>query len=261
LKKRNVENPYGGFMNTKILVGATIITFSIISLTGCSTTQNNKVSQDSVVEGFKHVALASVSDAVDQVVGRRGFMNYDMRPMVGKNFAGRARTATFTPADKLPQGTELNLKSATDMIDNAEEGEVGVIVVEDGLNIAGIGGLMATAAKSRGLAGMVIDGGVRDIEEITKLGLPVFGRSIIPSTAVNRYAAIDKDITVQCAGVTVNPGDIIVAGTDGVVCVPNDKAEAVLKKAQEIDATETKMVPYIKKNKSIQKAVEEFNRI
>ncbi len=248
-------------MNYKNILSATVIAFSILSLTGCTSLQNNKVSNDNIVEGFKHVALASVSDAVDKVVGHRGFMNYDMRPVVGKSFVGRARTATFTPADKLPKGTELNLKSATDMIDSAEEGEVGVIVVEDGLNIAGIGGLMATAAKSRGLAGMVIDGGVRDIEEITKLGLPVFGRSIIPSTAVNRYAAIEKDITVQCAGVTVNPGDIIVAGTDGIVCVPKDKAEEVLKKAQEIDVTETKMVPYIKKNKSIQRAVEEFNRI
>lgn len=248
-------------MNYKNILPAIVITFSMLSLSGCTSLQNKKVAKDSVVEGFKHVALASVSDAVDKVVGQRGFMNYDMRPVVGKSFVGRARTATFTPSDKLPKGTELNLKSATDMIDNAEEGEVGVIVVEDGLNIAGIGGLMATAAKSRGLAGMVIDGGVRDVEEITNLGLPVFGRSIIPSTAVNRYAAIEKDITVQCAGVTVNPGDIIVAGTDGVVCVPSDKAEEVLKKAQEIDATETKMVPYIKKNKSIQKAVEEFNRI
>ncbi|MBN2588582.1 MAG: hypothetical protein JXA96_01870 [Sedimentisphaerales bacterium] len=248
-------------MNLRKLMTISIFSFSIISLTGCSSMQNKNVSQDSIVEGFKHVAIASVSDAVDQIVGQRGFMNYDMRPMVGKSFVGRARTATFTPADKLPQGTELNLKSATDMIDSAHEGEVGIIVVEDGLNIAGIGGLMATTAKSRGLAGMVIDGGVRDIEEITSLGLPVFGRSITPATAVNYYAAIEKDIAVQCAGVTVNPGDIIVAGTDGVVCVPKNLAEEVLKKAQEIDATETKMVPYIKKNKSIQKAVDEFNRI
>jgi len=247
-------------MNTKLLIKIIII-FSVISLAGCSTMQKKQVSQDSIVEGFKHVAIASVSDAVDQIVGQRGFMNYDMRPVIGKSFVGRARTATFTPADKLPEGTELNLKSATDMIDSAEEGEVGIIVVEDGLNIAGIGGLMATAAKSRGLAGMVIDGGVRDVEEITRLGLPVFGRSITPATAVNYYAAIEKDITVQCAGVTVTPGDIIVAGTDGVICVPKDKAEEVLKKAQEIDVTEAKMVPYIQKYKSIQKAVDEFNRI
>jgi regulator of RNase E activity RraA len=248
-------------MNTgKVFIVAILVIFTI-SLSGCSMMQSNKVSSDITVEGFKHVALASVSDAVDQIVGKRGFMNYDMRPIVGKSFVGRARTAVFRPAEKVPQGTELTLKDGTGMIDIAQEGEVGIIIVEDGLNIAGIGGLMATAAKSRNLAGMVIDGGVRDIEEITRLGLPVFGRSITPATAVNRYASVGKDITVQCAGVTVNPGDIIVAGTDGIVCVPKDKAEEVLKKAQEIDTTETKMVPYIKKYKSIQKAAEEFNRI
>jgi regulator of RNase E activity RraA len=249
-------------MNSRKLFITAIFSVSFISLSGCSMMHhNNKISEDSVVEGFKHVALASVSDAVDQVCGHRGFMNYDMRPVVGKSFAGRARTAVFTPAAKLPAGTPLNLKSGTEMIDNALEGEVGIIVIEDGLNAAGIGGLMATAAKSRGLAGMVIDGGVRDIEEIKKLGLPVFGRSITPATAVNRFAAIERDVTVQCAGVTVNPGDIIVAGTDGVICVPKNKAAEVLKKAQDIDVTETKMVPYIKKYKSIQKAVDEFNRI
>jgi regulator of RNase E activity RraA len=248
-------------MNAKRICIYGIVIFSIISLSGCSTVQNKSNSEDSIVEGFKHVALASVSDAVDQICGQRGFMEHDMRPMVGKSFVGRARTALFRPADKLAPGTALNLNNGTQMIDGAEEGEVGVIVVEDGLNIAGIGGLMATAAKSRSLAGMVIDGGVRDIEEIRKLGLPVFGRGVTPATAGNRYLAVSKDTQVQCAGVTVNPGDIIVAGTDGVVCVPKDKAADVLKKAQQIDATETKMVPYIKKYKSIQKAVDEFNRI
>jgi len=244
----------------KSFISITLIV-SIISLYGCSMLQKEKVSSDSVVEGFKHVAIASVSDAVDQVVGKPGSMNYDMRPIIGKSFVGRARTTVFRPADKLPEGTELTLTHGTEMIDNAEQGEVGVIVVEEGLNIAGIGGLMATAAVSRGMAGMIIDGGVRDVEEITRLGLPVFGRSYTPATAVDRYAAIGRDITVTCAGVTVNPGDIIVAGTDGVVCVPKDKAAEVLKVAQEIDVKEANMVPVIKKHKSIQKAVEEFNRL
>ncbi len=248
-------------MNAKRTFVYGIVIASFIFFSGCSMMQNKNTSDDKIVEGFKHVALASVSDAVDQICGQRGFMEHDMHSLVGTSFVGRARTALFTPKDKLPAGSALNLNNGTQMIDNAKEGEVGIIVVEDGLNIAGIGGLMATAAKSRNIAGMVIDGGVRDIEEIRKLRLNVFGRSVTPATAANRYLAISRDITVQCAGVTVNPGDIIVAGTDGVICVPKDKAAEVLKKAQAIDVTETKMVPYIKKYKSIQKAVDEFNRI
>jgi regulator of RNase E activity RraA len=78
---------------------------------------------------------------------------------------------------------------------------------------------------------------------------------------VGRYASVAKNIPVECAGVTVRPGDIIVAGEDGVVRVPQEKAEAVLKKAQEIDAKEDKMVPLIRQLKSLRKVIQMFNRI
>ena len=237
----------------------------MISLNGCSQfqalNQKDLSSPDSLVEGFRHVAIASIADANDQVVGESGSMNYDMRPIVGEGFVGRATTTLLRPISKMDGSTKSSLYHALEMIDNAEVGEVGIVVVEDGLNIAGIGGLMATGAKSRGMAGMVIDGGVRDVEEIRRLSLPVFGRSYTSATAVDRYATIGYDIPIQCAGVTVNPGDIIIAGTDGVVRVPKEKAEEVLKVAREIDIKEAEMVPVIKKLKSIQKAVEAFNRI
>jgi regulator of RNase E activity RraA len=111
------------------------------------------------------------------------------------------------------------------------------------------------------MAGVVIDGGVRDVAELRVLGLPVYARGVVPSTTVGRYASVARDIPVTCAGVTVRPGDIIVAGEDGVVVVPADKAEQVLKRAQEIDAREAKMVPLIKQYKSLRKVVELFNRI
>jgi len=76
-----------------------------------------------------------------------------------------------------------------------------------------------------------------------------------PATAVGRYATVAGAIAVECAGVNVRPGDIIVAGEDGIVRVPKDKAEEVLRKAQEIDEREGKMVPLIKQLKSLQKAI------
>jgi regulator of RNase E activity RraA len=147
------------------------------------------------------------------------------------------------------------------MIDNAKPGEVGVIVIENGLDVAALGGLMATDAQTRGMAGMVLDGGVRDVGEIRALGLPVYARSVIPSTTVGRFASVANHIPVECAGVTVKPGDIIVADEDGVVAVPQERAAEVLKRAQEIDARERKMVPLIKQYKSLQKVVAMFNRI
>jgi regulator of RNase E activity RraA len=78
---------------------------------------------------------------------------------------------------------------------------------------------------------------------------------------VGRYVSVGKDMPVQCAGVTVNPGDIIVGGTDGVVVVPREHAADVLEIARNIDEQERKMVPMIKELKSILRAVERFKRL
>lgn len=216
---------------------------------------------DPLIAGFARSTVASVSDAVDQVVGRRGFLSHDMRPYVGGSFVGRAATALVKPAPPEQATPALAVKHSVEMIDAARPGDVGVIVMEGSLDVAAIGGLMGTAAKARGMAGMVLDGAVRDIAELRALDLPVFARAASPATAVGRYASVSKQVPVQCAGVTVAPGDIIVAGEDGVVVVPAGEAEAVLKRAQEIDARETKMVPFIRKYRSLQKAIEVFNRI
>ena len=120
---------------------------------------------------------------------------------------------------------------------------------------------MATAAKSRSMAGIVLDGGVRDLAEIRSLGLPVFARSVSPGSSVGRWASVGKDIPVTCGGIKVTPGDIIVAGEDGVVVVPKAQEQAILKRSQEIDDRETKMVPFIKQFKSLTQTVQKFNRI
>jgi regulator of RNase E activity RraA len=219
------------------------------------------LSSDPLIAGFQRTTSASVSDAVDQVTGKRGFMAHDMRPWIGKKFVGRAVTALVRPAKPGESTPAAAVRHSVDMIDNAQPGEVGVIVMENGLEIAAMGGLMATAAKARGMAGMVLDGAIRDIEEVRRLGLPVFARAASPATAVGRFVSVSKNEPVMCAGVLVSPGDIIVAGEDGVVVVPKDKAEQVLKVAQEIDERETKMVPFIQKEKSLTKAIAAFNRI
>jgi regulator of RNase E activity RraA len=216
---------------------------------------------DPLIAGFARSTVASVSDAVDQVVGRRGYLAHDMRPYVTGAFVGRAATALVKAATPEQSTPALAVKHSVEMIDAANPGEVGVIVMEDTLDVAAIGGLMGTAAKARGMAGMVLDGAVRDIAELRALNLPVYARAVSPATAVGRYASVSKQVPVECAGVTISPGDIVVAGEDGVVVVPKDRAADVLKRSQEIDARETKMVPFIKQYRSLQKAIEVFNRI
>jgi regulator of RNase E activity RraA len=216
---------------------------------------------DPLIAAFAKSTVASVSDAVDQIVGKRGFLAHDMRPYVAGAFVGRAATALVKPAPPEKATPALAVQHSVEMIDSANPGDVGVIVMEGSLDVAAIGGLMGTAAKARGMAGMVLDGAVRDIAELRALNLPTYARSASPATAVSRYASVAKQVPVECAGVTIHPGDIIVAGEDGVVVVPKDRAKEVLQRSQEIDQREIKMVPFIKQERSLTKAIAVFNRI
>jgi len=247
-------------MKTKLLLMAATLVLAV-SIAFVATGGQALLTEDQLIAGFKRSTVASVSDAVDQVVGERGFLSHEVRPIIAGKVVGRAITALVRPAPPDKATPALAVRHSVEMIDNSKPGEVGVIVMEDGLDVAAIGGLMATTAKVRGMAGMVIDGGVRDLAEIRALKFSVYARSVTPATAVSRYASVAQQIPVKCAGITVKPGDIIVAGEDGVVRVPQEKAAEVLAKAQEIDARETKMVPMIKQHKSLKKVIDLFNRI
>jgi regulator of RNase E activity RraA len=218
-------------------------------------------SEQQLLDGFRKSTVASVADAVDQIVGERGFMSHDMRPRIAGQVVGRAITAVLRQTTPDKATAALSAKHSVEMIDNSKPGEVGIIVVENGLDVAGLGGLMGTTAKVRGMAGVVIDGGARDLAELRALNLPTYSRSVVPSSSVGRWASVGNNVPVVCAGVRVKPGDIIVAGEDGVVRVPAERAAEVLKRSQEIDERETKMVPMIKQHKALSKVVQIFNRI
>ena len=135
---------------------------------------------DPLIVGFEKTTSASVADAMDQITGKRGFMSHDMRPRTPGKFVGRAVTALMRQAAPDKATPQLSARHSVGMIDAAKPGEVGVIVIENGLDVAGLGGLMGTAAKARGMAGIVIDGGLRDVPEVRSLGLTVFSRSVVP---------------------------------------------------------------------------------
>jgi 4-hydroxy-4-methyl-2-oxoglutarate aldolase len=223
--------------------------------------QSADTTGDPLVAGFKSTYPASVSDAVELVTGKNGTMRYDMKLMAGANLAGRAVTALARPAPADQSTPALATKHSVEMIDDAKPGEVGVIVMEGTLDIAAMGNLMATAAVERGMAGMVLDGAIRDLWDVRRMGLTVYARSKSPRTAVGHYATLARNVPVECAGVTVRPGDIIVADEDGVVVVPQDRAAEVLKRAQAIDQQESGMFPFIREFKSLSKAIAKFNRI
>jgi 4-hydroxy-4-methyl-2-oxoglutarate aldolase len=214
---------------------------------------------DPLTEGFRMVEVASVSDAMEQLYGQKNYMSHQMRPLSPTKFAGPAVTVLLKKEEH-KEGSKAS-EGMLDAIDNAKPGSVYVMVLEDGVDYAGIGGLMATAMKYRGLAGAVIDGSVRDTPQIRKLQFPVFSRGVAPSTTINHFRFAGVNVPVTCAGVRVNAGDIITADEDGVAVVPRAQAEEVLKKAQALDDTEHSMLPFIEKFRSIKEAVAKFGRI
>jgi 4-hydroxy-4-methyl-2-oxoglutarate aldolase len=203
-------------------------------------------------------STGNIADAVDEATGHRGFMFHDMKPVFRARIAGPASTAILRPVLKTDKTEYPNYQ--IQILDEAEPGNVLVYVLEDGLETAGIGNLMSTTAKVRGLAGAVIDGGARDIEEIEQIGFPVWSRSVTPATSVGRYVSVAKQVPVTCAGVTVRPGDWVVGDRDGVVAVPVERLDRVLELIRQYDDKETKMVPLIREAKSMMKALAIFNR-
>lgn len=220
---------------------------------------NVSVTDDaSLLDGFRHVEVASVSDALEQLTGRKMYMSHHMRPIFTTKFAGFALTVLLKKeANHDPKALDGMLAA----IDRGSSNSVYVMVVEDGADIAGMGGLMGTAMSARNFSGAVIDGGVRDVAYLQKIGFPVYALGIVPSTSVTHYHFAGANIPVVCDGVAVNAADIIVADTDGVVVVPRASAAAALKLAQEMDFKEHSMYATIEKLKSIQEAVKQFGRL
>lgn len=203
-------------------------------------------------------STGNVADAVDEATGARGWMSSDMKPILDTKIVGRAATALMRPVLKNDGRKYQN--HLLEILDQAEPGSILVYVMQDGLEIAAMGNLMATTAKVRGLAGVVIDGAVRDVTEIRQIGLPVWSRRVSPATSVGRMVSVDKQIPVQCGGVTVNPGDYLVADADGVVVVPQAAAERVVELLAQYADKEARMVPIINETRSMLKAIERYNR-
>jgi regulator of RNase E activity RraA len=215
-------------------------------------------SDASLLDGFRHVEVASVSDALETLTGKRMYMSHRMQPIFITKFAGYAVTVRLKKDEGNTDASALDGMLAA--IDQGPANSVYVMSVEDGADIAGMGGLMGTAMMSRDYAGAVIDGGVRDVAYLRKIGFPVYATGIVPSTSVHHYR-FDPTQTIVCDGVTVHPGDIVAADSDGVVVVPHDKAAEVLASAQQLDFKEHSMYAYIEKLKSIEQAVKQFGRL
>lgn len=220
--------------------------------------QDPKPHQDPIVQAFAPLASSSVSDAVDKVVGKRGFMSHEIKPLFPVKMCGRAVTVLAKPSDK----TEPPVM-ALELIDTSEPGKVLVIVMDgpDGQDVAAFGGIMCTGSVARGFAGAVLDGGCRDVREIQDMGFPVFSRSIVPTNSLGRYVNVAKNQPVLCGEIEVSPGDILVGDRDGIAVVPQAYEQEVLKTAQDLEKREAATARDVIKLKSIRQASEKNKRI
>ena len=211
-----------------------------------------------MLEAYRHVEAASVSDAEEQVLHQKHYMSHNMQPIFPTKFAGTALTVLLKKEENTDPNALAGMLSA---IDSGGPGSVYVMKVEDGADIAGMGGLMGTAMFARGFTGAVVDGGVRDLPQLKRIGFPVYSTGAVPSTSVGHYRFGGMNATLEVGGTQVVPNDIIVADQDGVVVVPRARAAEVLIKAQALDNSEHSMYPYIEKFHSIVEAVKQFGRI
>jgi regulator of RNase E activity RraA len=215
-------------------------------------------SDAALLDGYRHVEVASVSDAIEKITGQRTYLSHRMKPIFTSRFAGFAVTVKLRKEENQDPHALDGMLAA---IDQGGPNSVYVMVVEDGADIAGMGGLMGTAMQARGFSGAVIDGGVRDTAYLTKIGFPVYALGNVPSTSVGHYRFAGANVPVECDSVMVSGGDIVAADPDGVVVVPRAKAAEVLAMAQEMDFKEHSMYAYIEKLKSIEEAVKKFGRL
>jgi regulator of RNase E activity RraA len=216
-------------------------------------------SADALLDGFRHVEVASIADAIEQLYGKKMYMSHRMHSIFPTHFAGYALTILFKKQEH-KEGS-AGVKGELDAIDEGAPNSVFVKTMEDGEDIAGMGGLMGTAMSARDFAGAVIDGGVRDTAYLRKIAFPVYSPGEVPSTSVNHYQFAGANIPITCDGVPVKPHDIVVADSDGVVVVPQEHASEVLTLAQKLDFQEHSMYPLIEQHKSVQAAVKIFGRI
>lgn len=186
-----------------------------------------------LVEELGRLSTPAISDGMNKF----NAMDPEIRPILAEcRIAGPAVTLRLRPGDNLMLHKSLGLVRPGDVL----------VVDTCGCRTNSIlGELIATAAFSAGLAGIVIDGGIRDIRELREHGFPIFARFITPAVG-DKDGPGEINYPISCGGVPVHPGDIVVGDENGVVVVPPQDAQAVLEGAKKKQEYEKKRMQAIR---------------
>ncbi len=203
-----------------------------------------------VVEGFLGLPTATISDALDRF-GLRGGCEGILPIVTGVKMAGPAVTIRYVPVGET-KGT------VGDYIDDVLAGDVIVLDNNGRTDCTVWGDILTMVAKRKGISGTVIDGVCRDVPFILKEQYPIFTRGRFMMTGKDRVMVEAMNVTVSIGKTQVRPGDIMVGDDTGVVVVPRERAEEVLKLAAEIETAENQIEEAVRGGLSLKEAREKF---
>lgn len=188
------------------------------------------------LDRWRGLPTAAVSDAL----GRVGAMHAGISRLSGRSLVGRAYPVSTAAGDN---------STIHRAVKAAPSGAVLVVDAEGHLGRAVWGHVLTVAAQRRGLSGAVIDGAVRDIDDVRALGFPVYARGVCPAGPHKGFVGRHGD-RVQCGGVSVALGDLILGDADGVSVVPASEMDVVLPRVREKIATEARWIRLIEEGRS-----------
>lgn len=210
-----------------------------------------------ILDGFRGLlSCYSPSCIVSDVMERARTLHSAIKPIAPVRFVGSALTVRLYPGDLVDCLAALNV---------AEPGDVIVVDAAGETETSIWGGLMAALCLKKGVVGAVVDGGIRDIDEIKDLGFPIFSRSVVPRSTHSPYSLrlepIEVNVTITCGGSIVQAGDVILADEIGIVAVPRNEAKDVLGRALAQAEREDATRRLIAAGKSVDELLAEFGRL